>query len=785
MKTIFAAWLVLGFLGARLLGQGAAPLNDNFESRTAISGTSITDSSINYYATKEPGEPDILGNPGGKSVWWTWLAPQNGTVTIKTEGSGFDTLLAVYTGANLTNLYEVASGDDSLGADPLTSLVRFHAASGIVYQIVVDGYRGFNGEVASGNIILGLNFVFDRYTIALSVNDTNRGTVNLNPPPDPDGKYLVGSEVTISAIPKPGWYFGSWSGDLAGTNRSVTLTLTNGLAAIADFEPILIKTVGRSPSGFEIYDIIGNNFNVWCPEPGTLNYRLDSDVSWMFFDAPGGVSKGETNTHRIYISTLPPGNHVGTILITPLVDGGLPQSVVVSLRVDAPSLPVRWHTNFSTPGFTRFVQPTVDGGCVVGGTFEGRSDFGQGFGGTDFVAVRLDAKGNRVWAHLFGGTGPETLHSLRQTSDGGFILAGESYSYSDPSGNKTSSGFGRQDLWVVRLDASGNKLWDRSFGGTNDETGGFVQQTVDGGFVVAGSSSSPASGNKASPDYGSGDFWVVRLDANGKRLWDKSFGGTGPETLDFVNSAADGQISLGGFSYSPASGNKTNGAQGVYWIVRMDASGEKLAELGLDVSISKVHSTEDGGFFAVRIVGQNSSYLVTRFDANGNQQWATYIPFWSFRQPGTVDIENIADNRVQVFASASWCCFGSFNESVILDGSGQIVRHQTLLDDSSFAATAAARASDGGWVLCNDSLNIFALKPAPDARPANLPVYSSLGYRFLIGSEANHQYLTEFSTNLSDWLPLQTNQIQGTELEIFDTSATNSPMRFYRTNPLP
>jgi len=74
------------------------PLNDNFENRAPLTGTNAFAVTNNESATKEPGEPDILGNSGGKSVWWTWTAPQNGTVTISTEGSGFDTLLAVYTG---------------------------------------------------------------------------------------------------------------------------------------------------------------------------------------------------------------------------------------------------------------------------------------------------------------------------------------------------------------------------------------------------------------------------------------------------------------------------------------------------------------------------------------------------------------------------------------------------------------------------------------------------------------------------------------------------------------
>jgi len=101
--------------------------------------------SSNLAAIKEPGEPDIAGNPGGKSVWWQWQAPQTGPVTISTLGSSFDTLLGVYTGTAISDLVLVASNDDANGT--LTSEVTFQAQAGTNYQIVVDGVDGASGEI--------------------------------------------------------------------------------------------------------------------------------------------------------------------------------------------------------------------------------------------------------------------------------------------------------------------------------------------------------------------------------------------------------------------------------------------------------------------------------------------------------------------------------------------------------------------------------------------------------------------------------------------------------------
>src|SRR5439155_23403595 len=101
-------------------------------------------------ATKEPNEPLHAGNAGGASVWWTWTAPSNGTYTITTRGSSFDTLLGIYNGTVLAGLATVAANDDgpNMGS---ASLVSFTAIAGTAYQVAVDGYNG-----ASGNIVLSV-----------------------------------------------------------------------------------------------------------------------------------------------------------------------------------------------------------------------------------------------------------------------------------------------------------------------------------------------------------------------------------------------------------------------------------------------------------------------------------------------------------------------------------------------------------------------------------------------------------------------------------------------------
>lgn len=122
------------------------PANDNFANRIPLSGPTVNVTGANYLASKEKGEPNHVDELGGASVWWSWTAPAAGNVVIKTEGSNFDTILAVYTGSALTNLVAVA-GNDDIDANHPTSLVTFNANARTVYQIAVDGYDGEPGDV--------------------------------------------------------------------------------------------------------------------------------------------------------------------------------------------------------------------------------------------------------------------------------------------------------------------------------------------------------------------------------------------------------------------------------------------------------------------------------------------------------------------------------------------------------------------------------------------------------------------------------------------------------------
>jgi hypothetical protein len=184
------------FTNRPTLGSGGANAPFNIEVRSS-----------NLGATKEPGEPDIAGNPGGKSVWWQWRAPRSGPVTIATIGSSFDVLLGVYTGTAISNLVLVASNDDAPGA--LASVVTFQAQAGTNYQIAVDGFDGASGEIV-------MTLIADRPQLCQSVTVVNNRV-----------QFCINGDIgriyTVEASP-----------DLVNWTLVATSVSTNGVLGLID-----------------------------------------------------------------------------------------------------------------------------------------------------------------------------------------------------------------------------------------------------------------------------------------------------------------------------------------------------------------------------------------------------------------------------------------------------------------------------------------------------------------------------------------------------------------------
>ncbi|MDD2890436.1 MAG: PKD domain-containing protein [bacterium] len=241
----------------------------------------------------------------------------------------------------------------------------------------------------------------------------------------------------------------------------------------------------------------------------------------------------------------------------------------------------------------QFVQQTQDGGYTIIG--QSCANYG---GNDDVWIIKTDESGNKLWDKRFdGGGGTEQGKSGCQTSDGGYIICGWTNSYSDG------------DIWIIKTDGSGNKLWDKLlWGGTSwvKWGGTSVFQTSDGGYIICGTSW----------EYGVGvDPRLVKTDANGDIQWDKPFYANN----NYWYAYSVKQTQDGGYIFC-ADGESNDSV----WLIKADASGNKLWEKTLgngdNAAGQNLQQTDDGGYI---IVGNtiNDDVWIIKADADGNQQW--------------------------------------------------------------------------------------------------------------------------------------------------------------------
>ncbi|MBK7965127.1 MAG: T9SS type A sorting domain-containing protein [Bacteroidetes bacterium] len=276
---------------------------------------------------------------------------------------------------------------------------------------------------------------------------------------------------------------------------------------------------------------------------------------------------------------------------------------------------------------------TPDGGIVCGGTsgsdISGNKTIGSA-GGLDFWIVKLDSSGNILWQNVIGGNDVDMMRSIQLTSDNGFICSG--YSKSGISGNKTDDNFGYEDIWIVKVDSVGMLQWQVNLGGESSEDCNSIVQTLNGEYIVGGFSSSNISGNKVESRIGQFDYWIIKLDSFGNIIWQNTIGGVEEERIYELFQTTDGGLLAGGYSSSGISFDKTSSSKGSsdFWLVKLTDNYNLLkGKVYADLNNDGMQNSIDPGISSAKIVEYNTGRI--GFSGNTGKYYVSVLDSGQFQ----------------------------------------------------------------------------------------------------------------------------------------------------------
>jgi hypothetical protein len=370
--------------------------------------------------------------------------------------------------------------------------------------------------------------------------------------------------------------------------------------------------------------------------------------------------------------------------------------LVSTLFIATTSLQGQWYQTFggSETDYANSVQQTTDGGYIITGNTK---SFGNGE--YDVWLIKTDSNGDSLWTHTFGGGSDESGHSVQQTTDGGYII----------TGNTDSFGNGDWDVWLIKTDANGDSLWTKTFGGSDYDYGESVEQTTDGGYII--------TGYTKVGDWND-DVYIIKTNSNGDSLWTKIFGGSSNDRSYSVQQTTDGGYIIGGFTYSYGNGGSD------FWLIKTDSNGNEEWNQTFGGSSNddgnSVQQTTDGGYI---ITGRTkldgsvpSDVWLIKTDSQGDSVWTK--TFGGSSSDNGYSVQQTTDGGYIIGGfTYSYGNGGSDVWLIKIDSQGQEEWNQTFGGSSGDGGDYVKQTEDGGYIIAgytsslgNGGLDVWLIK---------------------------------------------------------------------------